>query len=66
MNPVSGTVQTACSFASEIISFIPDPEIGKTGKTSPAHPPIPTPKPNAGQTVDLFFHVVWCVLHNCL
>ena len=51
----SDILQTACSFASEIISFIPDPESGKAGKTPPTHPPTSTPKPNAGQAANFIY-----------
>ena len=51
----SDILQTACSFASEIISFIPDPESGKAGKTPPTHPPTSTPKPNAGQAGNFIY-----------
>lgn len=43
--------QAACNFASEIISFIPDPESGKVDKASPTQPLIPASKTNAGQTM---------------
>ena len=50
------TPQAACNFASEIISFIPDPESGKVDKASPTQPPIPVPKTNAGETMEFVLH----------